>query len=85
MSLSREQIDHSQIIDHDFHADKMAKTYQLKALFFDIFGTCVDWRKTVTETLINAAKEAGGTNMVYTWHHHRITRFVVDLPHIVSQ
>jgi 2-haloacid dehalogenase len=42
----------------------MAKTNQLKALFFDIFGTCVDWRKTVTETLIDAAKQAGDTTMV---------------------
>jgi hydroxymethylpyrimidine pyrophosphatase-like HAD family hydrolase len=36
----------------------------LKALFFDVFGTCVDWRKTVTEGLIEAAKEAGDTTMV---------------------
>ncbi|KAF2173975.1 hypothetical protein M409DRAFT_62170 [Zasmidium cellare ATCC 36951] len=31
---------------------------QPKALFFDVFGTCVDWRKTVTNALWNAAKEA---------------------------
>ena len=42
----------------------MAKTNELKALFFDIFGTCVDWRKTVTEALIDAAKQAGDTKMV---------------------
>ena len=36
----------------------------LKALFFDVFGTCVDWRKTVTEGLIEAAKETGDTTMV---------------------
>ena len=36
----------------------------LKALFFDVFGTCVDWRKTVTEALIDAAKQAGDTKMV---------------------
>jgi hypothetical protein len=29
-----------------------------KALFFDVFGTCVDWRKTVTDTLFNSTKEA---------------------------
>jgi len=38
-------------------------TMPLKALFFDVFGTCVDWRKTVTEGLIAAAKEAGDTTM----------------------
>jgi FMN phosphatase YigB (HAD superfamily) len=42
----------------------MAKLNQPKALFFDIFGTCVDWRKTVTETLIDAAKQAGDSTMV---------------------
>jgi hypothetical protein len=39
-------------------------TMPLEALFFDVFGTCVDWRKTVTEGLIEAAKEAGNTTMV---------------------
>ncbi|KAM0717931.1 hypothetical protein Q7P37_006263 [Cladosporium fusiforme] len=34
-----------------------------KALFFDVFGTCVDWRKTVTEALIEAASKAGDTKM----------------------
>jgi len=29
-----------------------------KALFFDVFGTCVDWRSTVTRTLTSTAKEA---------------------------
>ncbi|KXT04097.1 hypothetical protein AC578_4912 [Pseudocercospora eumusae] len=31
---------------------------QPKALFFDVFGTCVDWRKTVTDALYNRAQEA---------------------------
>jgi 2-haloacid dehalogenase len=47
----------------------MAKTNELKALFFDIFGTCVDWRKTVTEALIDAAKQAGDTKMVSYYEH----------------
>lgn len=47
----------------------MAKTSELKALFFDVFGTCVDWRKTVTEALIDAAKQAGDTKMVF-YHEH---------------
>ncbi|CAK4024776.1 haloacid dehalogenase, type II [Lecanosticta acicola] len=29
-----------------------------KALFFDVFGTCVDWRTTVTDALWSAAREA---------------------------
>ncbi|KAF2742728.1 haloacid dehalogenase [Sporormia fimetaria CBS 119925] len=29
-----------------------------KALFFDVFGTCVDWRTTVTDTLDNSARAA---------------------------
>ncbi|KAK3724423.1 hypothetical protein LTR37_001047 [Vermiconidia calcicola] len=29
-----------------------------KCLFFDVFGTCVDWRKTVTDTLWSAARVA---------------------------
>ena len=29
-----------------------------RCLFFDVFGTCVDWRKTVTDTLWNAAQAA---------------------------
>lgn len=48
----------------------------LKALFFDVFGTCVDWRKTVTEGLIEAAKEAGDTTMVC----HPSTHFNQQLP-----
>jgi len=36
----------------------MAPNPQPKALFFDVFGTCVDWRKTVTNTLWNAARQA---------------------------
>jgi FMN phosphatase YigB (HAD superfamily) len=47
----------------------MAKTNELKALFFDVFGTCVDWRKTVTEALIDAAKQAGDTKMVLHQQH----------------
>ena len=55
----------------------------LKALFFDVFGTCVDWRKTVTEGLIEAAKEAGDTTMVchqitHQPQHHR------DLPKLTT-
>lgn len=53
----------------------MAKTNGLKALFFDIFGTCVDWRKTVTEALIDAAKQAGDTKMVL--HENTILKNVV--------
>lgn len=30
----------------------------VKALFFDVFGTCVDWRTTVTRTLANSATDA---------------------------
>ena len=29
-----------------------------KCLFFDVFGTCVDWRGTVTNTLWKTAEEA---------------------------
>lgn len=46
-----------------------------KALFFDVFGTCVDWRKTVTETLIDAAEKAGDTTMVRKGHQHTIDNF----------
>lgn len=31
---------------------------QPKALLFDVFGTCVNWRKTVTNELWNAALDA---------------------------
>ena len=31
---------------------------QPKALFFDVFGTCVDWRKTVTLALESACDQA---------------------------
>jgi FMN phosphatase YigB (HAD superfamily) len=48
----------------------MAKINELKALFFDIFGTCVDWRKTVTEALIDAAKQAGDTKLVLRHQHN---------------
>lgn len=30
----------------------------VRVLFFDTFGTCVDWRNTVTDTLWKAAKDA---------------------------
>ncbi|KAF2012402.1 haloacid dehalogenase [Aaosphaeria arxii CBS 175.79] len=36
----------------------MASPTPLKALLFDVFGTCVDWRKTVTNTLIAQAHES---------------------------
>ncbi|KAK6431540.1 hypothetical protein LTR95_012295 [Oleoguttula sp. CCFEE 5521] len=39
----------------------MPLTQRPKALLFDVFGTCVDWRKTVTEALTAAAKGAGET------------------------
>lgn len=29
-----------------------------KALFFDVFGTCVDWRTTVTDALESACNQA---------------------------
>lgn len=39
--------------------DNMALDHQPpKALFFDVFGTCVDWRKSVTDELWNACREA---------------------------
>ena len=31
---------------------------QPRCLFFDVFGTCVDWRKTVTDELWAQAREA---------------------------
>lgn len=31
--------------------------FRPKALFFDVFGTCVDWRKTVTDVLQDAASK----------------------------
>lgn len=31
---------------------------QPKALFFDVFGTCVDWRKTVTNAFYTKTREA---------------------------
>jgi 2-haloacid dehalogenase len=36
----------------------MAISLEPKALFFDVFGTCVDWRKSVTDGLASAAKSA---------------------------
>jgi len=35
-----------------------------KALFFDVFGTCVDWRKSVTDALYEAGQAAGDSKMV---------------------
>jgi 2-haloacid dehalogenase len=54
----------------------------LKALFFDVFGTCVDWRKTVTEGLIEAAKESGDTTMVRPFQttHHHLTKLITTQP-----
>ena len=34
-----------------------------KALFFDVFGTCVDWRTTVTNTLHSTATKLGETKL----------------------
>jgi len=31
---------------------------QPRCLFFDVFGTCVDWRKTVTDELWRQTREA---------------------------
>lgn len=31
---------------------------QPKALFFDVFGTCVDWRTTVTDALESACNQS---------------------------
>lgn len=36
----------------------MTVTTSPKALFFDVFGTCVDWRKTVTNALKDAAQKS---------------------------
>ncbi|KAK5168727.1 uncharacterized protein LTR77_006036 [Saxophila tyrrhenica] len=36
----------------------MALKTKPKALFFDVFGTCVDWRTSVTDALWNAARMA---------------------------
>ena len=36
----------------------MSRTHRPRALFFDVFGTVVDWRSTVTERLEAAAQEA---------------------------
>lgn len=53
----------SEILSSTTNTNTMTSLSQLKALFFDVFGTCVDWRKTVTEALIDAAKQAGDTTM----------------------
>ena len=37
---------------------KMALPRQTQALLFDVFGTCVDWRSTVTNGLYDTAKTA---------------------------
>ncbi|EME42108.1 hypothetical protein DOTSEDRAFT_73020 [Dothistroma septosporum NZE10] len=36
----------------------MAGLHDVKALYFDVFGTCVDWRKSVTDCLWNNARES---------------------------
>lgn len=36
----------------------MAGIHEVKALFFDVFGTCVDWRKSVTDCLWDNARES---------------------------
>jgi 2-haloacid dehalogenase len=35
----------------------MASFNEVRALLFDVFGTCVDWRSTVTAALIKSCKE----------------------------
>lgn len=39
-------------------SDMALKDPQPRCLFFDVFGTCVDWRKTVTDALWNQTREA---------------------------
>ena len=34
------------------------KNHEIKALIFDVFGTVVDWRKTLTKNLNNFLPEA---------------------------
>jgi 2-haloacid dehalogenase len=36
----------------------MSLENEVKALFFDVFGTCVDWRSTVTTALVTASSAA---------------------------
>lgn len=31
---------------------------KVKCLFFDVFGTCVDWRKSITDVMYNAAHQS---------------------------
>lgn len=38
--------------------DMALKDPQVRCLFVDVFGTCVDWRKTVTDELTAKAGEA---------------------------
>jgi 2-haloacid dehalogenase len=40
----------------------MSESMPIKALLFDVFGTCVDWRTTVTHALSTAATDALDTN-----------------------
>lgn len=58
-------------------------TIKPKALFFDVFGTCVDWRKTVTDTLWNAARESlnAPTSSIAT----RIRMIASDMVEAASQ
>jgi 2-haloacid dehalogenase len=39
-----------------------SESVPVKALLFDVFGTCVDWRTTVTRALSTAATGALETN-----------------------
>ena len=63
----------------------MADLIHLKALFFDVFGTCVDWRKTVTEALIDAAKQAGDTTMVSPFRHNTTNHTANFLPKVTKR
>lgn len=38
--------------------DMALKDPQPRCLFFDVFGTCVNWRKTVTDTLWDETRKA---------------------------
>jgi 2-haloacid dehalogenase len=40
----------------------MALQHEVKALLFDVFGTCVDWRSTVTKALLQSSKETLAAN-----------------------
>jgi 2-haloacid dehalogenase len=40
----------------------MTDDTNIKALFFDVFGTCVDWRSTVTNALVTTSKAVLNSN-----------------------